>query len=123
MHTGIDISAPRGTPIYATANGVIKSAGWKGTYGKAVVIDHGYGYQTLYGHMNEIIVKRNKKVKRGEIIGYIGSSGLSKAPHIHYEVIKNNKKINPVNFFYNDFTPAEFEKVLELASRDNQVLS
>jgi murein DD-endopeptidase MepM/ murein hydrolase activator NlpD len=73
--------------------------------------------------MNEIIVKRNKKVKRGEIIGYIGSSGLSKAPHIHYEVIKNNKKINPVNFFYNDFTPAEFEKVLELASRDNQVLS
>ncbi len=123
MHAGIDISAPRGTPIYATANGVITFTGRKGTYGNAVMIDHGYGYQTLYGHMYEFAVKRKQKVKRGQLIGYVGSTGLSRAPHVHYEVIKDGKKINPVNFFYNDFTPEEFEKILELASRDNQVLS
>ena len=123
MHWGIDISAPSGTPIYATADGVIDFTGRKGTYGNTIIIDHGYGYETLYGHVSKFNVKRRQKVKRGEIIGFVGSTGLSRAPHVHYEVIKDNKKINPVNFFYNDFTPEEFEKVLELASRDNQVLS
>ncbi len=123
MHWGIDISAPQGTPIYATADGVINFTGRKGTYGNAVVIDHGYGYETLYGHMDEYIVKRKQKVKRGQIIGYVGNTGLSRAPHVHYEVMKDGKKINPVNFFYNDFTPEEFEKILEFAARDNQVLS
>ncbi len=87
------------------------------------MIDHGYGYETLYGHMYEFVVKRKQEVKRGQIIGYVGSTGLSKAPHVHYEVIKDGRKIDPVNFFYNDFTPEEFEKILELAARDNQVLS
>lgn len=123
MHWGIDISAPSGTPIYATADGTIKFNGRKGGYGKTCVIDHGYDYQTLYGHMKTITVRRGQKVKRGEIIGYVGSTGLSQAPHVHYEVIYNNKKVNPVNYFYNDFTPEEFEKVLEVASRDTQVLS
>jgi murein DD-endopeptidase MepM/ murein hydrolase activator NlpD len=123
MHHGIDISAPSGTPIYATGDGTVKSVGRHGGYGNAVIIDHGYGYQTLYGHMKTIIVRKNKKVKRGEIIGYVGNTGLSRAPHVHYEVIYNNKKIDPVNYFYNDFTPEEFEKVRELASKDNQVLS
>jgi murein DD-endopeptidase MepM/ murein hydrolase activator NlpD len=123
MHWGIDISAPTGTPIYATGDGVIKFIGRKGGYGKTCIINHGYGYQTLYGHMKTIIAKRWQKVKRGEIIGYVGNTGLSRAPHIHYEVIYNNKKINPVNYFYSDFTPEEFEKVLELAEKDNQVLS
>ncbi len=123
MHWGIDISAPTGTPIYATGDGVIKFVGRKGGYGKTCIINHGYGYQTLYGHMKTIIAKRWQKVKRGEIIGYVGNTGLSRAPHIHYEVIYNNKKINPVNYFYSDFTPEEFEKVLELAEKDNQVLS
>jgi murein DD-endopeptidase MepM/ murein hydrolase activator NlpD len=123
MHWGIDITAPSGTPIYATGDGKIKTVGRKGGYGKTCVIDHGYGYQTLYGHMKKITVKRGQKVKRGEIIGYVGNTGLSAAPHVHYEVIYNKKKIDPVNYFYNDFTPEEFDKVLELASKDTQVLS
>jgi len=123
MHYGIDISAPSMTPIYATADGVVEFTGRKGTYGNTVMIDHGYGYETLYGHMYEFVVKRKQEVKRGQIIGYVGSTGLSKAPHVHYEVIKDGRKIDPVNFFYNDFTPEEFEKILELAARDNQVLS
>ncbi|MCP4553371.1 MAG: M23 family metallopeptidase, partial [Bacteroidetes bacterium] len=123
MHWGIDISAPQGTPIYATANGEVDFTGRKGTYGNTVMINHGYGYETLYAHMDKIIIKRKQSVKRGQLIGYVGNTGHSKAPHVHYEVLKDGKKINPVNFFYNDFTPEEFEMVLELASRDNQVLS
>jgi hypothetical protein len=123
MHWGIDITAPSGTPIYATADGTVNFNGRKGGYGKTCMVDHGYGYQTLYGHMKTVTVKKGQKVKRGEIIGYVGSTGLSQAPHVHYEVIYNNKKVDPVNYFYNDFTPEEFEKILELASRDTQVLS
>ena len=123
MHWGLDITAQSGTPIYATADGTISFNGRKGGYGKTCVVDHGYGYQTLYGHMKTITARKGSKVKRGEIIGYVGSTGLSQSPHVHYEVIYNNKKVNPVNYFYNDFTPEEFEQVLELASRDTQVLS
>jgi murein DD-endopeptidase MepM/ murein hydrolase activator NlpD len=123
MHYGIDITAPSGTPIYATGDGSVKFVGRHGGYGNTVIIDHGYGYQTLYGHMKTISVKKYNRVKRGEIIGYVGNTGLSRAPHVHYEVIYNNKKIDPVNYFYNDFTPEEFEKVRDLASKDNQVLS
>ena len=123
MHWGIDISAPSGTPIYSTGDGKINFVGRNGGYGKTCIVDHGYGYKTLYGHMKTISVKKGQKVKRGEIIGYVGSTGLSRAPHVHYEIIYNNKKIDPVNYFYNDFTPEEFEKVLELAAKDNQVLS
>lgn len=123
MHWGIDISAPKGTPIYATADGVVEFTGRKGAFGNLVIINHGYGYKTQYGHMNNFTVKRRQKVKRGEVIGYVGNTGLSTAPHVHYDVVKDGKRINPVNFFYNDFTPEEFEKVLELAARDNQVLS
>lgn len=123
MHWGIDITAPSGTPIYATADGTVNFNGRKGGYGKTCMVDHGYGYQTLYGHMKTVTVKKGQRVKRGEIIGYVGSTGLSQAPHVHYEVIYNNKKVDPVNYFYNDFTPEEFEKILELASRDTQVLS
>jgi len=123
MHYGIDITAPSGTPIYATGDGSVKFVGRLGGYGNTVIIDHGYGYQTLCGHMKTISVKKYNRVKRGEIIGYVGNTGLSRAPHVHYEVIYNNKKIDPVNYFYNDFTPEEFEKVRDLASKDNQVLS
>jgi murein DD-endopeptidase MepM/ murein hydrolase activator NlpD len=123
MHWGIDLTAPSGTPIYATADGTVNFNGRKGGYGKTCMIDHGYGYETLYGHMKTITVRKGQQVKRGEIIGYVGSTGLSQSPHVHYEVIYNNKKVNPVNYFYNDFTPEEFEKVLEIASRDTQVLS
>lgn len=123
MHWGIDITAPSGTPIYATADGTVSFNGRKGGFGKTCMIDHGYGYETQYGHMKTIMVRKGQKVKRGEIIGYVGNTGLSEAPHVHYEVMYNGQKVNPVNYFYNDFTPEEFEKVLEVASRDTQVLS
>ena len=121
LHTGMDFSAKIGTPIYATGNGKISKVrrSRKG-YGNHVIIEHGYGYKTLYAHMTKYIVKKGQAVKRGEVIGYVGSTGTSVAPHLHYEVHKNGKKINPVNFFYNDLSPDEYEKMLEISSQNNQ---
>lgn len=123
LHTGIDFSAPIGTPIYATADGTITKVKVRFSgYGKLVEIDHGFGFKTRYAHMHEFEVKEGQQVKRGQIIGYVGNTGLSTAPHLHYEVIKNNKKINPVHYFFNDLNPDEYEKVIELASIENQSL-
>ena len=124
MHTGVDFSAPIGTPIYATGDGVIKIAqkGFSG-YGNQVEVDHGFGYVTKYAHMKKFIVKPGQKVKRGELIGYLGNSGTSTAPHLHYEVIKNGEKVNPVHYFFNDLDPAQYEQILKLSSIENQSLS
>lgn len=122
-HPGIDFSAPLGTPIYATADGAISKAQVRFSgYGKELVIDHGYGYQTRYAHMQEFAVKKGQKVKRGQVIGYVGNTGTSTAPHLHYEVIKNGEKINPIHYFFNDLNPEEYEKIIELASIENQSL-
>ncbi len=123
LHTGIDFSASIGTPIYATADGTIEDirVSFSG-YGKTVKIDHGYGFKTRYAHMHEFAVKEGQKVKRGQVIGYVGNTGTSTAPHLHYEVIKNNRKINPVHYFFNDLNPDEYEKIVELASIENQSL-
>ncbi len=124
MHPGVDFSAPTGTPIYATGNGIITKAGRnRHGYGIMVRIDHGYGYKTLYAHMSKINVRQGQQVQRGEIIGYVGNTGISTAPHLHYEVIRNGKKVDPVSYFYNDLTPEEFEYIIEKASRVNQSLS
>lgn len=124
MHDGIDFTAPTGTPIYATGDGVImRKRGKMSGYGKVVVIDHDYGYTTLYAHMSKIIVRPGQKVKRGEIIGYVGNTGRSTGPHLHYEVRKDDRPINPIHFFYQDLTPAEYEKVIEIASRPTQSMS
>ena len=121
LHTGMDFTAPQGTPIYATGDGkVAKVRRSRRGYGNHVIIDHSYGYQTLYAHMTKYIVYRGQKVKRGEIIGYVGSTGTSVAPHLHYEVMKNKRKINPVNYYYNDLSPEEYEKMLEISSQNNQ---
>ncbi len=121
MHTGIDFTAPTGTPIYAAGNGVIRSVEMNGRgYGNNVIINHGFGYETLYGHMSRINVRNGQKINRGDIVGFVGNTGSSTGPHLHYEVIRNGNKINPINFFYNDLTPAEFEKMLELSSQQNQ---
>jgi len=121
FHTGIDFAAPRGTDIYATGDGVVKEVTMKaGGYGYHVIIDHGYDYETLYAHMSRFKVRVGEKVKRGDVIGYVGSTGTSTAPHLHYEVIKNGEKINPMNFFFNDLSPEEYEKVLELSTQSNQ---
>jgi murein DD-endopeptidase MepM/ murein hydrolase activator NlpD len=123
MHTGIDFAAPIGTPIYATADGKIEEVSVKFSgYGKMIVIDHGFGFKTRYAHMHEFAVRQGQTIKRGELIGYVGDTGLSTAPHLHYEVLKNNVLINPIHYFFNDLTPAEYEKMVELASIENQSL-
>lgn len=123
LHAGIDFSAPIGTPIYATADGVVEdiNVSFSG-YGKRVRIHHGYGFKTQYAHMHEFAVKEKQKVKRGQVIGYVGNTGTSTAPHLHYEVIKNGKKINPVHYFFNDLNSDDYEKIVELASVENQSL-
>jgi murein DD-endopeptidase MepM/ murein hydrolase activator NlpD len=121
LHAGMDFSAKSGTPIYATGDGKIsKLRKSRRGYGNHVIIDHGYGYKTLYAHMTKYIVRKGQKVKRGEVIGYVGSTGTSVAPHLHYEVIKDGRKINPADFYYNDLTPDEYEKMLEISSQNNQ---
>jgi len=121
FHQGLDFTAPTGTPIYASANGVVKNAGNLGTgYGIHVVINHGYGYQTLYGHMVKVKVRPGQKVVRGEIIGYVGNTGKSTGPHCHYEVHKNGRPLDPVYFFHNDLTPEQFDRILKMASVGNQ---
>lgn len=121
FHPGMDFASPEGTPIYATGDGVVERAdNTAHGYGNHVVLNHGYGYQTLYGHMSKIVTSIGKKVKRGELIGYVGSTGLSTAPHVHYEVIKNGGKVNPINFYYNDLSPEEYQIMLELSSKSTQ---
>ena len=121
MHWGMDFSAPKGCEVYATGDGKIeKVKRSKRGYGNQVKIDHGYGYKTFYAHLNKYIVKRGQKVKRGDLIGYVGSTGTSTAPHLHYEVIKNKRKENPVNYYFNDLTAEEYDKMLELSSQENQ---
>lgn len=123
MHTGIDFAAPIGTPIYATADGKIEEVSVKFSgYGKMIVINHGFGYKTRYAHMHDFAVRSGQNIKRGELIGYVGDTGVSTAPHLHYEVMMNGVLINPVHYFFNDLTPAEYEKVVELSSVENQSL-
>lgn len=123
MHQGIDFAAPIGTPVYATADGTVKDVSVRFSgYGKMVDIDHGFGYRSRYAHLHDFIVKAGQHVKRGELIGYVGDTGLSTAPHLHYEVMLNGVQINPVHYFFNDLSPAEYEKIVELASIENQSL-
>ncbi|WP_298237911.1 M23 family metallopeptidase [uncultured Algibacter sp.] len=123
MHWGMDFTAPRGTPVYATGDGVVKraDAGAAG-YGRHIRIDHGYGYVSLYAHLYKYNVKKNQKVKRGDLIGFVGSTGRSQAPHLHYEIFKDGTRINPINFYYGSLTAEEFAVLLENASLENQSL-
>jgi murein DD-endopeptidase MepM/ murein hydrolase activator NlpD len=121
MHTGIDFTAATGTPIYATGDGTVKEAGYdNGGYGNNVVVNHGYGYASLYAHMQKVKVRVGDRVKRGEVIGWIGSTGKSTGPHLHYEVIKNGTKIDPIHFFFNDLTAADYERLTKIAAASNQ---
>ena len=121
FHPGLDFTAPQGTPVYATADGVIEIAGNLGNgYGNHIVIDHGYSYNTLYGHLFRIKAKIGQRVKRGEVIGHVGNTGKSTGPHLHYEVIKGRKHLDPIYFFYNDLTPEQYQLILKLAASRNQ---
>ena len=121
LHTGIDFTAAMGTPIYATGDGVISEAGFDNSgYGNHVIIDHGYGYETLYGHMVKVKSRAGEHVKRGQVIGWVGSSGKSTGPHCHYEVIKNGEKIDPVHFFFNDLSATDYERMVRISAANNQ---
>ena len=126
MHWGQDFTAPTGTPVFATGDGKIKniegSKRSKVGLGLNIKIDHGYGYVTVYGHLNGFNVKRGQKVKRGEIIGYVGNTGGSTAPHLHYEVHKNGKKVNPAYYLFKDLTPQEYDKMIAISSNIGQSL-
>lgn len=121
FHPGMDFASPEGTEIYATGDGVVTRAdNMAQGYGNHVVMDHGYGYETLYGHMSKLAVHVGQQVKRGQLIGYVGSTGLSTGPHVHYEVHKNGQTVNPINFYYNDLSPEQYQKLIEISSQSSQ---
>ncbi len=123
MHEGMDFTARTGTPIYATGDGFVKNADNSVSgYGNHIEINHGYGYLTLYGHLIKYKVRTGQRVKRGDIIGYVGSTGRSQAPHCHYEVHKDGKVVNPINFYYGNISAAEYVAISKIANQENQSL-
>ncbi|APZ46199.1 peptidase M23 [Polaribacter reichenbachii] len=119
FHKGMDFTAPKGTPVYASGDGKIHRAQRSSTFGNVIYIDHGYGYKTIYAHLSKMVVKRRQEVKRGDLIGYVGNTGLSVAPHLHYEVHKNDRAVNPINFYYGDLSLDEFAN-LQKTSEESQ---
>ncbi len=120
FHKGMDFTAPVGTPIYASGNGKITRANRSATFGNVVYIDHGYGYKTIYAHMSKIKARKGKKVKRGDLIGYVGNTGRSVSAHLHYEVHKNNVAVNPMYFYYGDLSPEEFLEMQKASEEEGQ---
>lgn len=123
FHAGMDFTAKSGTPIYATGDGVVEKADNTASgYGNHIVIRHGFGYETLYAHLSKYKVRRGQKVQRGDVIGFVGSTGRSEAPHLHYEVHKNGEVVNPLNYYYGNISAAEYAIISKLASQENQSL-
>jgi hypothetical protein len=121
-HNGLDLSAPKGTPVYATGDGKVIRANRSGTYGKVIYINHGHGYETRYAHLSSFGVRPGESIKRGQIIGYVGSTGTSMSCHLHYEVLFNNRHLNPINFFQRDLSNKEYERLIEMAAVQNKAL-
>jgi murein DD-endopeptidase MepM/ murein hydrolase activator NlpD len=123
FHYGMDFTAPRGTPIYASGDGVVERADNQSSgYGNHIRIEHGYGYVSLYAHLYKYNVRPNQRVKRGDLIGFVGSTGRSEAPHLHYEVFKDGERINPINFYYGSLSAEEYAALLEKATQENESL-
>ena len=123
FHYGMDFTAPRGTPVYASGDGVVERADNQSSgYGNHIRIEHGYGYVSLYAHLYKYNVRRNQRVKRGDLIGFVGSTGRSEAPHLHYEVFKDGERINPINFYYGSLSAEEYAALLEKATQENESL-
>jgi Membrane proteins related to metalloendopeptidases len=117
----MDFTAPTGTDVYVTGNGVVSAVeSSKRGLGNHIVVDHGFGYQSIYAHLDRFNVRKGQKVARGDVIGFVGSTGLSVAPHLHYEIKINGTNVDPVNYYFNDLTPAEYEKMIEIASKTGQ---
>lgn len=122
LHAGMDFSAPIGTNVYSSGKGVVKSTRVERGYGNTIRISHGYGYVTVYAHISKFNVKPGQKVERGDLIGFVGDTGLSFGSHLHYEVRKNDQPINPINFYYNDLTPNEYDAMIEAANNNAQTM-
>jgi hypothetical protein len=121
FHAGMDFTAPTGTAIYATANGMIMTAGWKQGYGNCIEINHGFGYVTLYGHMSVLKAHAGQSVKRGDVIGLVGSTGKSTGPHLHYEVHLRGEIMNPANYYYLDLSPADYDRMIQMSNNSGQM--
>ncbi|MEO5979203.1 MAG: M23 family metallopeptidase [Chryseolinea sp.] len=121
-HHGLDFSAPKGTPVYATGDGQVARASTSGSYGKVIYLNHGHEYETRYAHLSRFAVRPGAFVKRGQVIGYVGSTGTSLSSHLHYEVLYRDRNVNPINFFQRDLSNKEYEKLIEIASLQNDAL-
>lgn len=122
FHEGMDFSADIGTPVYATGNGTVKSAGWESGYGNSIIINHGYNYTTRFAHLSKILVKPGQTVKRGDLIGEVGNTGKSTGPHLHYEVLFKGRPQNPVNYYFMDLTPEEYDEMIRHAENAGHVM-
>jgi murein DD-endopeptidase MepM/ murein hydrolase activator NlpD len=121
FHAGMDFTAPSGTDIYATGNGVISAVlSSRRGLGNHIIIDHGFGYSSVYAHLDSFNVRKGEKVQRGDVIGFVGNTGMSVAPHLHYEIKLNGKNVDPVNYYFNDLTAEEYERMIEIASKTGQ---
>lgn len=121
FHHGMDFSADTGAPVYATGNGTIVKSGWESGYGLTIEIDHGFGYRTRYAHLSKAQARRGQKVKRGEVIGLVGSTGKSTGPHLHYEVVNKGRKVNPINYYFMDLTAEEYDRMIQMAANHGKV--
>ncbi len=121
MHFGMDFTANTGTEVYATGDAVIKEIKQsKRGYGNHIILDHGFGYETLYAHLSDFQVREGQKVKRGDVIGFVGNTGFSSGPHLHYEVMKNGQKLNPINYYFNDLSPEEYDRLIDISASASQ---
>lgn len=121
-HKGLDFTADIGTPVYATGDGIVKSAYFSGSFGNVIFLDHGYGYETRYAHLSDFNASGGQHIKRGDIVGFVGNTGLSRGPHLHYEVLYKGEQINPINFFQRDLSNKEYEKLVEEGSKQRESL-
>lgn len=122
FHEGMDFSAPPGTPVYATADGTVYSSGWNGAYGNMIEIDHGFNYTTRYAHLSKLIARNGQQVKRGDLIGLVGNTGKSTGPHLHYEVRYRGAPQNPVNYYFYDLSPEQYDEIIRLAENAGHVM-
>ena len=122
FHQGMDFTAPTGTEVFATGNAKVKFSGWKQGYGNTIILDHGFGYETVYAHLYKSLVRKGQKVRRSDIIGLVGNTGKSTGPHLHYEVRLNDHPVDPRNYYFYDLSPEEYDQMIQLSNNFGQML-
>ena len=122
FHQGMDFTAPTGTEVFATGNAKVKFSGWKQGYGNTIILDHGFGYETLYAHLYKSLVRKGQKVRRSDIIGLVGNTGKSTGPHLHYEVRLNDRPVDPRNYYFYDLSPEQYDQMIQLSNNFGQML-